>query len=146
MSELNIDRCNNRSYKVLVVDDEDAVRLTIEEILKHLNCNVIHAGNGQEALDIVKTTNLDLIILDLLLPGKHGFSVCSDIRQMDKGRNVPILMITAVYTKMKYCHQAKEYGADAYMTKPFKLEAFINEVKRLLKIEKTQQMAVANAK
>ena len=137
---------SHKKYNILVVDDEAAVRITIEEILKQLSCNILHAENGQEALDIVKTTDIDLIILDLLLPGKHGFSVCSAIREMDRGRDVPILMITAIYTKMKYCHQAREYGANAYMTKPFKMKEFIDEVKRLLKIEKSQQMTMANVK
>jgi DNA-binding response OmpR family regulator len=128
---------SQKKYKILIVDDEPAVRMTVGEMLKPLNCKIFHANNANEALNTVKSVDFDLIILDVLLPGRHGFYVCSSIREMENKRNVPILIMTAVYTKMKYYYQAKECGADAYVIKPFKMDTLINKVTKLLKIEAT---------
>ena len=132
---------SKKEYNILVVDDEPAVRMTIEEMLKPLACKIFHAANGNEALDIIRTEAVDLVILDVLLPGRHGFYVCSSIREMEQGRKVPILMMTAVYTKMKYYYQAQECGVNAYMVKPFKMDDLIGKVSKLLNIDTKEQMA-----
>lgn len=127
--------CQNESdkqYNVLVVDDESSVRRLIECLLQELKYNTHQACNGEEAIEILKKVDVDLIILDLLLPGKHGLDICSKIREMENLQNTPILIITAVYTKSKYNYQSKEYGANAFMTKPFEVDTFINEVSRLV--------------
>ena len=134
-----------KEYNILVVDDEPAVRMTIEEMLKPLKCKTFHASNGNEALDIIRTGEVDLVILDVLLPGRHGFYVCSSIREMEQGRNIPILMMTAVYTKMKYYYQAQECGVNAYMVKPFKMDDLISKVSKLLNISSKQQMVSQKA-
>lgn len=127
-----------KPHTILIVDDEPAIRMTIAEMLKPLSCRIMHAGNASEALDIVKGNVIDLVILDVLLPGRHGFYVCSSIREMEEGKKIPILIMTAVYTKMKFYYQAKECGADAYMIKPFKMDALLSKVTRLLNINATQ--------
>ena len=129
-------------YNVLIVDDEASVRHLIECLLKEMEYNIHHASNGAEALEFLKKTSVDLIILDLLLPGKHGLNVCSKIREIDKLRNTPILIITAVYTKSKYNYQSREYGANAFMTKPFDNEAFIAQVSRLVEANKVQEICL----
>ena len=123
-----------KEQRILIVDDEPAIRMTIEEMLKPLGCKFMHAGNGDEAIEIIKKNDVDLVILDVLMPGRHGFYVCSAIREVEKGRHIPILMITAVYTKMKFYFQAKDSGADAYMVKPFKMDALLDKVGKLLRI------------
>ncbi|MGA1790003.1 MAG: response regulator [bacterium] len=129
-------------YNVLIVDDEASVRHLIECLLQEMEYNTHHASNGVEALEILKKTEVDLIILDLLLPGKHGLNVCSKIREIDRLRNTPILIITAVYTKSKYNYQSREYGANAFMTKPFDNEAFIAQVSRLVETNKVQEICL----
>jgi len=129
-------------YNVLIVDDEASVRHLIECLLQEMEYTTHHASNGAEALEILKKTAVDLIILDLLLPGKHGLNVCSKIREIDKLRNTPILIITAVYTKSKYNYQSREYGANAFMTKPFDNEAFIAQVSRLVETNKVQEICL----
>ncbi|MGA1794741.1 MAG: response regulator [bacterium] len=123
---------SSRAYTVLIVDDDPLVREFIEEILKQSNYSTLHACKGDEAISILKSKNVDLVVLDLLLPGRHGFDVCSEIRRIDALKNIPILIITAVYTKRKYSYQLKELGANAFVTKPFEASAFIGEVNRLL--------------
>jgi len=122
-----------RAYTVLVVDDDSLVREFIEEILKQSNYSTLHACKGDEAISLLKSKDVDLVVLDLLLPGRHGFDVCTEIRKIDAWKDIPILIITAVYTKRKYSYQVKEMGANAFITKPFEANTFIGEVNRLLK-------------
>ena len=119
---------SQKRQKILIVDDEPAIRMTVEEMLKPLGCKIIHAGNGDEAIEIVNRNDVDLVILDIPLPGRHGFQVCSAIRKAEQERHIPILMITAVYTQMKFYYQAKDSGADAYMIKPFRMDNLISKV------------------
>ena len=122
----------NKQYNVLVVDDEVSVRRLIEYLLKEMKYNTHQACNGEEAIEILKKVDVDLIILDILLPGKHGLDICTMIREMDKSKNIPIMIITGVYTKSKYNYQSKEYGANAFMTKPFEVDKFMIEVDKLV--------------
>ncbi|MGA1841444.1 MAG: response regulator [bacterium] len=131
----------DKQYNVLVVDDEISVRRLIEYLLKEMKYNTHQACNGEEAIEILKKIDVDLIILDILLPGKHGLDICSMIREMDKSRNTPIMIITGVYTKSKYNYQSKEYGANAFMTKPFEVDNFIKEVGRLVKHDNKKQLS-----
>jgi len=131
-----INGAEEKQYNVLVVDDEASVRHLIDCLLKEMKYNTHHARTGDEAMEILQKTSVDLIILDLLLPGQHGLNLCSRIREIEKVRNTPILVITAVYTKSKYCYKSKEYGANGFMTKPFDVDAFMSEVSRLMKVDK----------
>ena len=124
--------CPQKLQNVLVVDDEPAIRMTIEEMLKPQGYHIFHAENGAQALKIIENNDIALVILDVLMPGKHGFYICSSIREMEKGQNIPVLIMTAVYTKMKYYYQARECGANAYIIKPFKMDALISKVNKLI--------------
>jgi len=125
----------------LIVDDDALIRQFMDDVLHEFNYHTLHASRGEEAFEILKKEAVDLIILDLLLPGKHGFYICDNIRQTNQWKDIPILIITAVYTRPKYSYQSKEVGADAFLTKPFKAKALVNEVQRLiqLKIEKVKE-------
>ena len=131
----------DKQYNVLVVDDEISVRRLIEYLLKEMKYNTHQACNGEEAIEILKKVDVDLIILDILLPGKHGLDICVKIREMEEAKNTPILIITGVYTKSKYNYQSKEYGANAFMTKPFEVDAFISEVSRLIRQDNKKQLS-----
>ena len=131
----------DKQYNVLVVDDEISVRRLIEYLLKEMKYNTHQACNGEEAIEILKKVEVDLIILDILLPGKHGLDICSKIREMDKSKNTPILIITGVYTKTKYNYQSKECGANAFMIKPFEVDAFMDKVNKLLNKDNKKQLS-----
>ena len=131
----------DKQYNVLVVDDEVSVRRLIEYLLKEMKYNTHQACNGEEAIEILKKIDVDLIILDILLPGKHGLDICTMIREMDKSKNTPIMIITGVYTKSKYNYQSKEYGANAFMTKPFEVDNFMKEVNRLVNHDNKKQLS-----
>ncbi|MGA1841084.1 MAG: response regulator [bacterium] len=133
-----IQKIEQKKYNILVVDDDVLIRCLIDDILQKLNYNILHASNGEEAIETLDTKNIDLVILDLYLPGKNGFEICADIREIKKWKDIPILIMTAVYTRSQYFYKCKDFGANAFITKPFKCKTLINQVNKLLKVEDPQ--------
>lgn len=103
--------------RVLVVDDEKAIVKGIKFSLEQDDAEVICAYDGEEALELAKSQEFDIILLDLMLPKIDGLSVCRQIREFS---NVPIIMITAKGEDMDKI-MGLEYGADDYITKPFNI-------------------------
>jgi len=110
--------------KILVVDDEPHIVKMVESRLKANGYEVIIAYDGQEAVEKVKSDMPDLIVLDLLLPKIDGYMVFDMLKQEEKYKNIPIVMLTARagYEDMK---KGLEIGAIAYVTKPFKAEVLL---------------------
>ncbi len=113
---------------LLVEDDEDIVGL-LKIHLEDLNSKLITCLNGTEGFEIASTQEFDLIILDIMLPGKVGTEICRDLRKA--GNFTPIMMLSAKAEKYDKII-GLEYGADAYMTKPFRIMEFINQTNTLL--------------
>ncbi|MGL5330236.1 MAG: response regulator transcription factor [Peptostreptococcaceae bacterium] len=114
---------------ILVVDDEKEIRDLLEIYLKNDGYNVIKASNGKEALEIVNNQDIDLLILDIMMPGMSGLEVCKIIRE---NKNIPILMLSAKSEDMDKI-QGIMTGADDYMTKPFNPLELTVRVKALLR-------------
>jgi OmpR family response regulator RpaB len=127
--------------KILVVDDEQSIRQIVETRLKMAGYDVVTAGDGLEALELVKIENPNLIVLDIMMPKVDGLQVCKEIR---KTLTTPIIMLTAkgeVVDKI----QALELGADDYIVKPFsprELEARIKAVLRRIVSDNTKQSVI----
>lgn len=101
--------------KILIVEDEKRMQSIIVEYMQKGGYTCITADDGVEALTILKSNNIDLMILDIMMPYLDGFSVCRVSREMT---NIPIIILTAKgeeEDKLK----GYEYGADDYITKPF---------------------------
>jgi two-component system, OmpR family, alkaline phosphatase synthesis response regulator PhoP len=104
---------------VLLVEDEEALRMTVGDRLRNDGYVVDYAANGDEAFEKATHLPFDLIILDIMLPRRDGFTVCRDIRQA--GLITPILMLTArAQTTDKV--SGLKIGADDYVTKPFDMQ------------------------
>ena len=103
--------------KVLVVDDEKLIVKGIKYSLEQDGMEVSCAYDGREALDLIKANNYDIILLDVMLPEMDGYTVCQQVREFS---DVPIIMITAKSEDMDKI-LGLDYGADDYMTKPFKV-------------------------
>lgn len=112
--------------KILIVEDDSNIIELLTIHLRDLGCEVLAATNGNQGLLAARETKLDLIILDLMLPGLNGMEVCRKIRQHD--RRTPILMLTARSEEIDKV-LGLETGADDYMTKPFSVREFIARVK-----------------
>jgi DNA-binding response OmpR family regulator len=125
--------------KILVVDDEDDIRLLISRVLKEKGYDVVTAGRGLEAVQKVQNEEPDMIILDAMLPEVHGFDICRKIKGSKKYGHIPVIMISAIYRGWRYAQDLKDsYGVDEFIEKPFKLTEFIEKVEKLLAEDNTE--------
>ncbi|NLK98196.1 response regulator transcription factor [Defluviitalea saccharophila] len=115
--------------KVLVVDDEKLIVKGIKFSLEQDNLVVDAAYDGEEALEMAKSNQYDLIILDVMLPKIDGLNVCQQIREFS---DVPIIMLTAKGEDMDKI-MGLEYGADDYLTKPFNILELKARIKAILR-------------
>ncbi|MEM1025677.1 MAG: response regulator [Myxococcota bacterium] len=119
--------------QVLAVDDEPEILDIIEKALSHKGMEVLRATRGREALDVLRGAQPDVILLDAMLPEIHGFELCQQIKQSDRYKDTPVMMISAIYTGWNFIQDVKRiYGADEYMTKPFRIVELVKKVQELL--------------
>lgn len=115
--------------RILIVDDEKEIRDLIEIYLKGEGYNTIKAENGEEALSVLKTEEVDLIILDIMMPKLNGMEACLKIREE---REMPIIMLSAKSEDLDKI-LGLNTGADDYLTKPFNPLELIARVKSQLR-------------
>ncbi len=115
--------------RILVVDDEVPIQELLKFNLEQAGFNVEVAGDGNQALEMFEKNKPDLIVLDLMLPGKDGYDVCKAIR---KTSNTPIIMLTAKETELERV-LGLELGADDYITKPFSPLELVARIKAVLR-------------
>jgi len=115
---------------VLIIEDDPDISRLIKINLQDLDCDATIAGNGIEGLDAFKQNQFDLVVLDLMLPGMDGLSVCREMRKGDA--YAPILMLTAKSTELDRV-VGLEMGADDYLTKPFSIPELMARIKALFR-------------
>jgi DNA-binding response OmpR family regulator len=116
--------------KILVVEDEPAIALGLRNDLTLEGYSVETAGDGETAAGRAKETSFDLILLDVMLPRKDGFSVCRDLRRA--GVKTPIILLTARAQETEKV-LGLELGADDYVTKPFSPLELCARIKAVLR-------------
>jgi two-component system alkaline phosphatase synthesis response regulator PhoP len=116
--------------KILLVEDEEGLILTLTDRLESEGFSVSNATDGASGLSLALSENFDLIILDVMLPKKNGFDVCRDLRQ--KGIETPVLMLTAKGETIDKVLGLK-LGADDYLTKPFEVIELLARIEALLR-------------
>lgn len=114
-------------YKILIVEDESAILELIKFNVKKEGYDVVEARDGNTALTYLKENKVDLVILDLMLPGIDGIEICKHIRQM-YGFSVYVIMLTAKGEEIDKI-VGLEIGADDYMTKPFSPRELLARIK-----------------
>lgn len=114
---------------VLVVEDDPTVRETVTLLLERAGFEVCAVGDGQESLDLLDRRRFDLVVLDVMLPGRDGFEVCRAVRRWSQ---VPIVMLTA-RTDTVDVVTGLELGADDYLTKPFQSAELLARVRAALR-------------
>ena len=114
---------------ILVVEDERSIRTIVEYALRDAGFRVVTAARGDDALDVVAAEPVDLVVLDIMLPGLDGLEVCKRIRAE---RNIPIIMLSARGEELDKV-LGLELGADDYVTKPFSPRELVSRVKANLR-------------
>jgi DNA-binding response OmpR family regulator len=117
--------------KVLIVDDEPNILLSVEFLMQREGHEVITARDGQEAVELLAAAKPDLMILDVMMPRKNGFEVCNEVRADPAFADMPILMLTAKGREAEI-KKGESLGADAYITKPFSTHELVAKVQVLL--------------
>jgi len=119
-----------RMSNILIIEDEPGLQMTLEDRLRVEGYEVTLAGDGLRGEAAALTGQHDLIILDIMLPGRDGFSVCSRLRRA--GINTPVLMLTARGSDIDIVAGLRQ-GADDYMAKPFDMNILLARVEALLR-------------
>lgn len=119
------------SKHVLIADDEPNIVISLEFLMKREGHRVSIARDGDAALAMIREQRPDLVLLDVMMPGRSGFDVCQAVRADEALAAVKILMLSA---KGRDTDLAKgsALGADAYMTKPFSTRELADKVRELL--------------
>jgi diguanylate cyclase (GGDEF)-like protein len=117
MTVLELDFSGKR---VLVVEDDEHTRGLVCDLCEAAQFTTVSAANGDDAVTSIEAGTPDLVLLDLMLPGRDGFSVLKWMRDSEKYRDVPVIILSAV-ADLDGKIKGMELGADDYMTKPFKL-------------------------
>lgn len=128
--------------KILIADDEQLMRQLVIDFLKPEGYEIVEAGDGKEALEKYRSEHPDLILLDVMMPGYDGWTVCREIRRES---TVPIMMLTAKGEEIDQLF-AYDLGVDEYITKPFSPKILVAKIKALLRrvqAEEEQPQAAA---
>jgi len=120
------------SSQVLIIEDEPDIRKTIDYNLTKESFTVVQAGSIEEGEKALASNQIDVIILDLMLPDGSGLTLCRDIKSDDKTKHIPIIILTAKTEEVDRV-VGFELGADDYVTKPFSVRELILRVKAILK-------------
>ena len=115
--------------KILLAEDEPALALIIKESLETRNFEVMHCINGEVAFDAFTKQKFDLLVLDVMMPKKDGFSVAKDVRKIDK--KIPIIFLTAK-SQTQDVVEGFNIGGNDYLKKPFSMEELIIRIHSLL--------------
>ena len=119
---------------ILCVDDEPVNLLLLEAVLESGSYSVMKAKNGREALEVVRSHKVDLVLLDVMMPEMDGFETCRTIKDNPALRGIPVVMITALISKEDRI-RGIEAGADDFITKPFDQAEILARIKMLLKMK-----------
>ena len=130
---------NNFLAHILVVDDDDGIRSLVKKFLNENNYLVTTADSAEDASDKIKIIKFDLIVLDIMMPGKNGLEF---IEENKKKLDTPVILLTAK-GEAKERIEGLEVGADDYLPKPFEPKELILRIKNILdKTKKTEQKRI----
>jgi response regulator RpfG family c-di-GMP phosphodiesterase len=129
---------NSTRPRILAVDDEPLNLRLIEALLMPQGYEVITAGNGESALEIIGKGGIDLILLDVMMSGMSGYEVCGKIKGESRLKNIPVIMITALQSKEDRIRSI-EAGAEDFISKPFDSAEVLARVNMLLKVKELNE-------
>jgi DNA-binding response OmpR family regulator len=117
--------------RVLIADDEPNIVASLEFLMEQAGYEVKVAATGQEALELVGSFRPDLVLLDVMMPGRNGYEVCQMLKSDPATRAVKVVMLSAKGRDVEVA-KGLELGADAYVTKPFSTRELVAQIRDLL--------------
>ena len=117
--------------KVLIADDEQNIVISLEFLLKREGFEVLVAGDGESALQMVAEHHPDLVLLDVMMPKRNGYEVCQRMRERPEWRGIKIVMLSAKGREVEVS-KGVSVGADLYVTKPFSNAELVAQINALL--------------
>ena len=125
--------------RILVVEDDKNIAKLVKYNLEKADYDCSTSSTGEKAVELLKNQPVDLVILDIMLPGMNGFDVCRSIKQDAKLKAIPIIMLTAKGEETDRI-VGLELGADDYIVKPFSPRELVLRVKAILKRGKAEEL------
>lgn len=117
--------------KILVVEDSPTQMQLVKDALQAKGYKVITAFNGEDGIEIAKKEHPELVLLDVVLPGKNGFQVCRSLKSSVDTKHIPVIMLTSKNQTSDHFWGMKQ-GADMYLTKPWKADELLEAIARHL--------------
>ena len=118
--------------RILIVDDEPNIVMSLEYIFKKENFEVFIARDGSEAIEIAEDNLPDIVLLDIMMPNVDGYQVLKHLKNSPKLKDIKVLFLSAK-NKVSDIELGLQLGADKYISKPFSTKKLVKEVKELLK-------------
>ena len=115
---------------ILVIDDEENIRELVRAVLENAGYRVLDAIDGDSGLEMFRANHVDLIITDLIMPGKEGIETITELRREQSDQK--IIAMSGAVDSSTYLHLAGSLGADETLAKPFKVSELVEAVERLL--------------
>jgi len=119
----------NKKEKILVLDDDPDIGTMIKMMLEYKGYSVTVSDRAEQANEILKTNEVDLIIMDMLLSGVNGTDLCSELKKDSSLARTPVIMISAHPNAKEICLQA---GADEFISKPFDMQDILSKIDHLI--------------
>lgn len=120
-----------RPHRILIVEDDDNIASALEYIVRREGFGHDRIADGAEAMARIRGTLPDLVLLDVMLPGRSGYDICRDLREDPRLCDIRVLMMTARGSPNER-RRALDMGADGFVSKPFEISGLRAEVRRLL--------------
>jgi CheY-like chemotaxis protein len=134
MTKAKKNQMNTEDANILVVDDNEQNLELLQAYLEDIQCRTIPARDGIEALEIIKKSKPDLVLLDVMMPKMSGFEVCRRIKNNPETADLPVIMVTAL-NELRDIERAIESGTDDFLSKPVNKLELITRVKTMLKLK-----------
>jgi len=119
----------NRNTKILVLDDDPDIGTMIKMMLEYKGYAVTVSDRAVQAEEALRSNNIDLIIMDMLLSGVNGTDLCTDLKKDSSTSHIPVIMISAHPNAKEICLQA---GADEFISKPFDMQDILSKIAHLV--------------